>query len=79
MSDNDVKFITPIPPSFTDNDKSCLPWSLHVLPSQIDVMNWFRMIFSIACEKCLNFCLYPDVRSFCRRESSFTHSLTYFL
>ena len=51
VSDIDAKFITSIPSSFTDNERRYLPSSLHVLPLQIDSMNWFWIIFLTVCKK----------------------------
>lgn len=43
----------PYSSKFTGNDTSCLSLSLHALPSQIDGINRFRMIFSTRCKKYL--------------------------
>ena len=53
MSDIDVIFVIPIPPSLTGRDKSWCSSSLHVLPSNGDVVSSCRMIFSMGCSRWL--------------------------
>ena len=73
MSDIDVIFAIPIPPSLTVRDKSWCSSSLHVFLSSRDVINFCRMTFSMGFIRwmmlcmvrimCVNFCLKFDVNA----------------
>ena len=73
MSDIDVIFAIPIPPSLTVRDKSWCSSSLHVFLSSRDVINSCRMTFSMGFIRwmmlcmvrimCVNFCLKFDVNA----------------
>ena len=73
MSDIEVIFVIPIPPSLTGRDKSLHSLSFHVIPLNRDVTNFYPMIFSKGCSRLLmlgmirikysNFSLKPDVNA----------------
>ena len=73
ISDIDVIFVIPIPQSLICRDKSWHSSSLHVLPSNRDVINSCRMTFSMGGSRWLmlgmvrimksNFCLKADLKA----------------